>query len=157
MLEMLVGTELECLWQIWKKIGASKGDIFEIKGKKRTVSACFPVDSSEKKRGIIAMDWLTRFNCGVKVNDFITIKKIEAKIAKQITMAPLDDPAPPIDERYFNDALNGVSFIKVDYLMVPYFGGRLTYKITKTVPTGAIIISKETEFVILDLTKSIKK
>ena len=33
-----------------KKIGASKGDILEVKGKKLTVSACFPIYTSEKKK-----------------------------------------------------------------------------------------------------------
>ena len=45
-----------------KKICASKGDILEAKGKKRTVSVCFPVYTSEKKRGIITMDGLP---CGI--------------------------------------------------------------------------------------------
>ncbi len=140
-----------------KKTGVSKGDIIEIKGKKRSVCSCFPLYSSERKREIIRMDSLTRSNCGAKENDSVTIKKISAKIAKQITLKELDEPGPPIDERYFNDALDGVSFTKADNVMVPYFGGRLTYQIVKTVPTGAIIISKATEFVILDSTKLIKK
>lgn len=87
-------------------IGVSNGDIIEIKGKKRSATSCFPVYTSEKKRGIIRMDGLTRFNCSAKENDSVTIKKINAKIAKQITLKALDDPAAPIDERYFNDALN---------------------------------------------------
>ena len=42
-------------------------------------------------------------------------------------VAPLE-AIPPIDERYLADALESVPLIKGDNVMVPYFGGRLTFQ-----------------------------
>ena len=37
--------------------------------------------------------------------------------------------------------------------MCPYFGGRLTFKVTKTTPLGAVIVTQQTQFSIVDMNK----
>ena len=130
-----------------KKLGVSKGDVVEINGKKKSVVTCFPLYPSEKKKQNVRVDSLTRFNCRTKENESVTIKKIQTKIATWVHLEPLI-PAPPIDERYINDCIEGISFLKSDKIIVPYFGDALYFKIAKTVPTGPVTISDETTFVI---------
>ena len=130
-----------------KKLGVSKGDVVEINGKKKSVVTCFPLYPSEKKKQNVRVDSLTRFNCRTKENESVTIKKIQTKIATWVHLEPLI-PVPPIDERYFNDCIEGISFLKSDKIIVPYFGDALYFKIAKTVPTGPVTISDETTFVI---------
>ena len=130
-----------------KKLGISKGDVVEIDGKKKSVATCFPLYSSEKNKQFARVDGLTRLNCKSKENDSVTIKKIKTKIAVWIHLEPLI-PVPPIDERYINDCVDGVSFLKSDEFMVPYFGDRLSFKISKTYPSGPVTISDDTTFVI---------
>jgi hypothetical protein len=62
-----------------KKLGISKGDVVEIKGKKKSVATCFPLYSTEKKKQVARVDSLTRFNCGSKENESVTIKKMKTK------------------------------------------------------------------------------
>lgn len=130
-----------------KKLGVSKGDVVEIKGKKKAVVRCFPLYLSEKKKQSARVDSLIRFNCGSKENESVTIKKIQTKTATWIHLEPLI-PVPPVSERSFNDFLKGMPVLKSHKVMVPYFGDALFFKIAKTVPTGPVTISDETTFVI---------
>ena len=130
-----------------KKLGISKGDVVEINGKKKSVATCFPLYPSEKNKQIARVDGLTRFNCKSKENESVTIKKIKTKIAVWIHLEPLI-PVPPVDERYINDCVDGVSFLKSDKFVIPYFGDVLSFKISKTYPSGPVTISDDTTFVI---------
>ncbi len=130
-----------------KKLGISKGDVVEINGKKKSVVKCLPFITSEKNKPGARVDSLTRFNCGSKVNETVIIKKIQTKSAVWIHLEPLT-PVPPIDERYINDTLKGISFLKSDKIVIPYFGDALYFKISKTYPAGPVTITDETTFVI---------
>ena len=130
-----------------KKLGISKGAVVEIIGKKKSVAKCFPFPASEKNKSGARVDGVTRFNCGSKENDSVTIRKIQTKIAVWIHLEPLA-PVPPIDERYVNDCINGISFSKSDKIILPYFGDALYFKISKTYPAGPVTISDDTTFVI---------
>src|SRR5215211_1063357 len=101
-------------------LSASTGDVIEIRGKRRTVA----------------------------IGDTVVVRKIKAVPAEKVIVAPLE-AIPPIDERYLADALESVPLIKGDNVMVPYFGGRLTFQIIGITPppavdTAAIVTSKTT-------------
>jgi len=127
---------------------ASTGDIIEIKGRRRTVAKCLPLYPSDEGRGIIRIDGLIRNNAGVAIGDTVTIRKIKAVPADKIVVAPLE-AIPPIDERYLADALESVPVTKGDNVMIPYFGGRLTFQVISISPAAeAVIITQRTTFVI---------
>ena len=63
-------------------------------------------------------------------------------------VAPLE-AVPPIDERYLADALESVPVTKGDNIMIPYFGGRLTFQVVGVSPVAdAALITQRTVFVI---------
>ena len=127
-------------------LGASTGDVIEIKGKRRTVAKCLPLYPSDEGKGIIRIDGLGRNNSGIAIGDAISVKKIKAVQAEKIIVAPLE-AIPPIDERYLADALESVPLIKGDNVMVPYFGGRLTFQIIGVTPaTDAVLVTQKTVF-----------
>jgi transitional endoplasmic reticulum ATPase len=127
-------------------LDASTGDIVELKGKRRTVGKCLPLYPSDEGRGVIRIDGLIRNNSGVAIGDTVTLKKIKAPPAEKIVIAPLE-AIPPIDERYLADALESVPVMKGDNIMVPYFGGRLTFQVLGVNPlTDAVIITQRTIF-----------
>ena len=95
-------------------------------------------------KGIIRIDG--RNNSGIAIGDAISVKKIKAVQAEKIVVAPLE-AIPPIDERYLADALESVPLIKGDNVMVPYFGGRLTFQIIGVTPaTDAVLVTQKTVF-----------
>ena len=131
-------------------LSASTGDVIEIKGKRRTVAKCLPLYPSDEGKGIIRIDGLGRNNSGIAIGDSISVKKIKAAAAEKIIVAPLE-AIPPIDERYLADALESVPLIKGDNVMVPYFGGRLTFQIIGVTPNAdAVLVTQKTIFTIAE-------
>jgi len=125
---------------------ASTGDVIEIKGKRRTVAKCLPLYPSDEGKGIIRIDGLGRNNSGIAIGDTITVRKIKAVAAEKVVVAPLE-AIPPIDERYLADALESVPLIKGDNVMVPYFGGRLTFQVIGVTPAAdAVLVTQKTVF-----------
>jgi len=131
-------------------LDASTGDVLEIKGKRRTVAKSLPLYPSDEGRHIIRVDGITRNNAGVAIGDVVTVRKIRAPPAEKVVVAPLE-AIPPVDERYLADALDSIPVTKGDNVMVPYFGGRLTFQVTSiSPPAEAVLITQRTVFVIAE-------
>src|SRR3989304_2125377 len=127
-------------------LNASTGDVIEIKGKRRTVAKCLPLYPSDEGKGIIRIDGLGRNNSGIAIGDTIAVRKIKAVAAEKVVVAPIE-AIPPIDERYLADALESVPLIKGDNVMVPYFGGRLTFQVIGVTPVAdAVLVTQKTVF-----------
>src|SRR5437870_5687790 len=125
-------------------LSASTGDVIEIRGKRRTVAKCLPLYPSDEGKGIVRVDGLVRNNAGVAIGDTVVVRKIKAVPAEKVIVAPLE-AIPPIDERYLADALESVPLIKGDNVMVPYFGGRLTFQVigvTQQASDAVLVIQK---------------
>ncbi len=138
-------------------LGASTGDVVEIKGKRRTVAKCLPLYPSDEGKGIIRIDGLVRNNAGVAIGDTVIVKKIKAVTAEKVIVAPLE-AIPPIDERYLADALESMPLVKGDNVMVPYFGGRLTFQVVAVQPANAeaVIVTQKTIFHIAEKGETIR-
>jgi transitional endoplasmic reticulum ATPase len=127
-------------------LSASTGDVIEIRGKRRTVAKCLPLYPSDEGKGIVRVDGLVRNNAGVAIGDTVVVRKIKAVPAEKVIVAPLE-AIPPIDERYLADALESVPLIKGDNVMVPYFGGRLTFQVIGVTPAAdAVLVTQKTIF-----------
>src|SRR6188472_3127180 len=129
-------------------LSASTGDVIEIRGKRRTVAKCLPLYPSDEGKGIIRVDGLVRNNAGVAIGDTVVVTKVKAVPAEKVIVAPLE-AIPPIDERYLADALESVPLIKGDNVMVPYFGGRLTFQVIGVTPgpgVDAVLVTQKTVF-----------
>ncbi|MGD0319491.1 MAG: AAA family ATPase [Nitrososphaerales archaeon] len=137
-------------------LDASTGDVVEIKGKRRTVAKCLPLYPSDEGRGIVRVDGLIRNNAGVAIGDVVVVKKVKAPPAEKVVVAPLE-AVPPIDERYLADALESVPVTKGDNIMIPYFGGRLTFQVVGVSPVAdAALITQRTVFVISEKGESLR-
>ncbi len=129
-------------------LSASTGDVVEIRGKRKTGAKCLPLYPSDEGKGIIRVDGLVRNNAGVAIGDTVIVRKIKAVPAEKVIVAPLE-AIPPIDERYLADALESVPLIKGDNVMVPYFGGRLTFQVIGVTPgpgVDAVLVTQKTVF-----------
>src|SRR5436309_14869301 len=136
-------------------LSASTGDVIEIRGKRRTVAKCLPLYPSDEGKGIIRVDGLVRNNAGIAIGDTVIITKIKAVPAEKIMVAPLE-AIPSIDERYLADALESVPLIKGDNVMVPYFGGRLTFQVIEVTPASAVLVTQKTTFHIAEKSETLR-
>ncbi|MDE1763792.1 MAG: hypothetical protein KGH88_06075 [Thaumarchaeota archaeon] len=93
----------------------------------------------------IRIDGLIRNNAGIAIGDTVQVRKIVAPYAEKITVVPLE-AIPPIDERYLADTLENIPVMKGDNIMVPYFGGRLTFNVTDVVPDIISVVTQKTVF-----------
>ena len=128
----------------------SSGDIIEISGKQKAVAKCLSLYPADENKKIIRFDGLIRNNCNAEIGDHVSILKIRTAIADTVTVVPNESPIP-VDERYLADALDGVPLIIQQKIMIPYFGGRLTFQVVNTVPviddkTEAVIVTQKTGF-----------
>ncbi|MGI0046196.1 MAG: CDC48 family AAA ATPase [Nitrosotalea sp.] len=139
-----------------ESLGVSTGDILEIKGKRRSVAKCLPLYPSDEGKGFIRIDGLGRNNIGVAIGDAVTVSKTKTVAAEKVVVAPLE-AIPPIDERYLVDALESVPLIKGDNVMVPYFGGRLTFQVIGVTPAdNAVLVTPKTLFHIAEKGESLR-
>ena len=130
------------------------GDTVEIMGSRSSCAIVWPADEDEKEQNIIRVDGQTRKNVGASLNDFVKIRKATSKIAKTVSLIPLNGSIS-IDKEFtdfIQDRLKGLPIAHGDEISVMILGNTVDFKITKTVPKGvvkmdrttALSISKET-------------
>ena len=130
------------------------GDVVEIFGKQKAVAKCLPLYPADEGKKIIRIDGLIRKNCETQFGNRVFVKKIKFSQAGSVMVMPLE-AIPPLDPRYIADALESIPLIPNQYVMVPYFGGRLTFKVVGTIPevadkVEAVMVTQKTVFGILD-------
>jgi transitional endoplasmic reticulum ATPase len=132
-------------YEVMDMLNLQSGDVIEIKGKRRTVAKVLPLYPTDEGRGIIRIDGLIRSNAGVAIGDNVSVRKVKAVPAERIVISPMEE-VPYIDERYITDALEGLPVVKGDNIIVPYFGGRITFNVIQTSPANAeaVIINQKT-------------
>lgn len=133
---------------------ATSGDVVEIYGQQKAVAKCLPLYPADDGKKIIRVDGLIRSNCQTQIGNSVVVKKIKSTDAGSVLVMPLEN-IPPIDPRYIADALESMPLISRQYVMVPYFGGRLTFMVVGTIPeitddVEAVIVTQKTVFGILD-------
>ncbi|RNJ76809.1 MAG: AAA family ATPase [Nitrosopumilus sp. B06] len=129
---------------------ATPGDVIEIVGTKSSCSVVWPIDEDEKFPDIIRIDGQTRKNTGTSLNDMVRIKKIHTKMAKAITLAPVNDSVT-IDKEFTDfvkDRLKGMPVAQGDEISVTILGNSMDFKITKTSPKEVVKIDHSTTMTI---------
>jgi len=133
--------------EVLKSIEASSNDLIELIGHRRTTAKLLQLYPHDEKKGIIRIDGLIRNNVGANIGDHIVIRKITSQRAEKVTVEAIH-PIPEIDERYLADALDTIPVSTGDKIMVPYFGGHLTFQVVDTKPNSMVVIDQKTIFVI---------
>ncbi|QLH06775.1 hypothetical protein [Nitrosopumilus ureiphilus] len=126
------------------------GDIIEISGKQKAVAKCAPLYPADENKKIIRFDGLIRNNCKTEIGNQVFLRKIKTAKAETITVIPTES-IPAINEDYLADALESVPLILQQNIMVPYFGGRLTFQVASVIPCiddnmEAVIVTQKTIF-----------
>lgn len=130
-----------------KKLKIKLGDPVLLKGAHgKIVCKALALYPDDNGKSLIRVDLITRDNAKLQFGNLVNIEKTETKKAKSVVFmynkSNLKNP-PPVDARYIIDALKDVFINKGMKIMIPYFGGRLEYKIVKTDPKSYVeIISK---------------
>ncbi len=131
------------------KLKLTTGDPVSITGKRTFVAKAMPLYPSDEDKKIIRMDMLARTNSKTEIGEKVILKKSKVLPAVNLVVTALE-AIPPIDGRYLSDALESVCVGKGDNVMIPYFGGRLTFKVVEVEPKGYVVVNQHTITTIVD-------
>ena len=122
------------------------GDVIEVMGSRSSCVVVWPVDEDEKFPDIIRVDGQTRKNVGASLNDIVKIRKVASKIAKIISLTPVNDSVT-VDKEFTDfvkNRLKGLPITHGDEISVMILGNSMDFKITKTAPKGVVKIDRTT-------------
>ena len=137
--------------KISEKIGLSAGDIVEIHGQKKTVAIYWPGYQEDFGKGIIRIDGYTRNNAGSGIDEKVDVKKVEAKEAKKITIAPTEPLRITGGEEYLKRILENRVISRGDIIPLGIMGRRINLMVTGfQPPAAAVIVAPSTQIVLSD-------
>ncbi|MCD6537643.1 CDC48 family AAA ATPase [Candidatus Bathyarchaeota archaeon] len=137
--------------KVMEEMNLTPGDVIEISGKRRTVAICWPGYEEDYGRGLIRIDGYIRNNAGVSIDEKVTLRKIEARKAQRITLAPTEPLRITGAEDYLAHLLEGRVVTRGDYIPISVMGRSIDLMVTGVQPPApAVIIAVETKIVLTE-------
>jgi transitional endoplasmic reticulum ATPase len=127
------------------RVGARPGDVLKITG--RTIAVARAERSDDALEGVIQIDGTARSNCGVSLQEQVTVVPVESAAAVTVRVTPLWEGAAPAviaPERLLED-LEGVPVITGCAVRVPTFAKAVNFQVVRTLPAGPVVIGRRTD------------
>src|SRR6059036_1651149 len=135
--------------KVVEELGLTSGDVVQISGKKKTTALCWPAYQEDYGKGRVRIDGYMRKNAGVSIDDKVTVRKLDARIADKLTLAPTEPLRIVGGEEYLAQYLEGRVLSRGDYVSINIMGRRIDLVVTNTNPAAeAVIVTENTEIVV---------
>src|SRR5881398_539989 len=135
--------------KVVQDLGLTSGDVVQITGKRKTNALCWPAHEQDYGKGIVRIDGYLRNNAGVSIDDKVTIRKIHAKIAERLTLAPTEPLRIVGGEEYLSQLLEGRVLSRGDFVPINIMGRTVNLVVTNTSPSAeAVIVTEGTEVLV---------
>ncbi|MDE1829436.1 MAG: CDC48 family AAA ATPase [Thaumarchaeota archaeon] len=133
------------------------GNILELTGNRKSHVKMWPGSIEEYGTGMIKVDGITRQNIGAGIGEKISVRKVEAKEAEQVTVSPIEKLSSEGLQEYMQVNYIGHVLTTGDALIVTtHLGGKTQLMITNTIPSGKpVIVTPQTEFKLGSITKAV--
>lgn len=131
------------------------GDILEIVANRKSHVKLWPGSTEDYGAGIIRIDGSTRHNIGAGIGDKISIKKVEACEAEEITISPTEKLAVEGLQEYMLTNYEGHVFTTGDTITVNTLGGKIQLVVTSTKPSKAVVVAGRTRFKLGSMAKTV--
>lgn len=137
--------------EIMNSLGIAPGDVIELAGKSRTAVTVWPADEDDVEKDIIRIDGQTRKNAGVGINDLVEVRKVESKLARNISLLPMGNKIAVDREfcEFVKNRLKGFPLIEGDEISVVILGNSMDFKVQKVMPKSVVNVDKVTKLTIL--------
>src|ERR687895_1350284 len=133
--------------------GLTTGDAIEISsGRAKTTVLNWPAYSQDYGKGLIRIDGYVRNKLGVGINDTVDIKKVQAKDARSITLAPTEPLRILGAEEYLASFLEGQLVTRGDTIPLNIMVQRVDLVVISTNPSGPVIINDSTQVTVSEET-----
>jgi transitional endoplasmic reticulum ATPase len=132
-----------------EQLGISAGDALELSslGKKTTVLH-WPAKERDRGKGLVRIDGNLRNRLDVGINDSVDIKKVQAKNAQTVTLAPTEPLRIVGAEGYLGEYLLGSLLSTGDTIPISIMGQRVDLVVISTKPSGPVLITDSTEMIV---------
>ena len=132
-----------------QQLRISAGDALELSslGKKTTVLH-WPAKERDRGKGLIRIDGNLRNRLDVGINDSVDIKKVQAKNAQTVTLAPTEPLRIVGAEGYLGEYLLGSLLSTGDTIPISIMGQRVDLVVISTKPSGPVLITDSTEMIV---------
>jgi len=135
--------------KVVQELGLTSGDVVQIIGKRKTNALCWPAHEQDYGKGTVRIDGYLRNNAGVSIDDKVTIRKIDAKIAERLTLAPTEPLRIVGGEEYLSQLLEGRVLSRGDFVPINIMGRTVNLVVTNTTPPAeAVIVTEGTEVLV---------
>lgn len=137
--------------KVTEELGIATGDAVEISsagGGRKTTVLNWPAYQQDRGKGLIRIDGYVRNKLGVGINDTVEVKKVAARQAGKVTLAPTEPLRIVGAEEYLTGFLSGQLVTKGDTIPLNIMGRRVDLVVISTNPSGPVIISDSTEVMI---------
>src|ERR687891_609042 len=114
----------------------------------KTTVLNWPAYSQDYGKGLIRIDGYARNKLGVGINDTVDIKKVQAKDAQSITLAPTEPLRILGAEEYLASFLEGQLVTRGDTIPLNIMGQRVDLVVISTNPSGPVIITPSTKITV---------
>ncbi|MEM2759417.1 MAG: CDC48 family AAA ATPase [Nitrososphaerales archaeon] len=137
--------------EIMNSLGIAPGDIIELIGKSRTAVSAWPADEDDMDKDVIRIDGQTRKNAGVGINDVVEVRKIETKIARNVSLLPMGSKITVDREfcEFVKNRLKGFPLVEGDEISVVILGNSMDFKVQRIMPKSVVTIERTTRLGIL--------
>ncbi|MEM2429200.1 MAG: CDC48 family AAA ATPase [Nitrososphaerales archaeon] len=132
-------------------LGVKVGDAVQLIGKKSTVVTAWPFDPEDHSQGIIRIDGQTRKNAGVSLNEYVIVKRVDVKIARSVTLAPVNNKLN-VDRdfaEFIKNRLKGYYVTEGDEISIVILGSPIVLHVSKVSPRPSAKIGNSTRVNIL--------
>jgi transitional endoplasmic reticulum ATPase len=132
-----------------QQLRISAGDALELSslGKKTTVLH-WPAKERDRGKELVRIDGNLRNRLDVGINDSVEIKKVQAKNAQTVTLAPTEPLRIVGAEGYLGEYLLGSLLSTGDTIPISIMGQRVDLVVISTKPSGPVLITDSTEMIV---------
>lgn len=131
-----------------KTLKLEVGQVIGIEGKRKTAAKAMPCYASERGKGVIQMDGITRENAKVGIDEKVTVQPIESQPARKVTLSPLTGngrPGKDQDTRYVGSLIEGLPVAVGDTVRACLFGRKTCdFLVEDSSPEGVVVITSST-------------
>ncbi len=131
-----------------KNLDLEVGQLVAIEGKRKTAAKVMPCYADDRGKKIVQIDGITRENAKAGIDEKVTVRSVEARSARRITLAPLTVGGmlqKDKDAKYIGSLLEGLPLTAGDKIRARLFGAKTCdFIVEGAVPDGVVSVSSTT-------------
>ena len=130
-----------------KKLGASAGDVVELRGKRASSAAVWPADEDERSPDLVRIDGQTRKNSGVALGEPVRLRRVQSEPAGSVSLAPMGGAVVPDGDftDFVKGRLKGMPVSPGDEISVTILGNSMEFKVARVLPGPAARVDASTD------------